>query len=1327
MPALLDNFNRPDTTSGFGAVPAGFAYLFSPSTGGWRIVGQKAVTTTPATGDPHAVTVSTRDAEVGASVSFGGGDAVYARVVDPNNWLRAMVRVAVTTTTSTYTVTEYEWRGTYGFDNGPYHSHLEWEASPSTHTLPGTCSHGVPRFSAAPTGQTRQSTRTGSRTTTNRSVVLQKRVAGVISTLGQWTVTMPTTSLRLRCVSDLLTVTASGFALGTARETAHMAATRHGIGRGFSPSNGTALDNLSVESLNSAPSAPTLISPVGGVTVNRDESLQLRWSYKDIDVGDTQSKYELQYRLIGGATTTVTRQAPTTAFGFVGGLTSGNYEWRVRTYDQSGTVGPYSAWAPFTSAIPPDGPTITSPSNAGTVGAAEHVVTWSAAAQDAYELRTVGDNVGTADPTVIYSSVVHEDQFRRSRAVTFPVTGRFEHVQLRVRVAGIWSPWASVRILVSYIPPQTPVVTLRRGARAIIVEAFHPRTTEGTTQVVSVDVWRRDTGKPTTSRRVARDVPPGATWPDYLVGHRQDVEYQVTARGDNGTESTTPWLQGDDDTIPTPPNITRDPVSVTVTVNETAAFAVEATGTLPLTYQWETDATGVWAPIPGATEVAYQTNPLPVTTTGRRYRVVVTNEQGPVTSAPATVTVTALPTNPPVITVHPVSRTAAVGATATFAVGVSGAGPFTYQWQHDSGTGTFANIVVGGTAATYTTPTIDNAANGRRYLVIVRNAAGSVTSLPATLTVSGAVPVITSQPSPVTAAAGATATFRVTASNATSYQWETDATGSFQPVIDATSPIYTTPPVDASYNGRRYRVIVSNAVAPVTSAMVALTVSAAPAAPFLDGVLPGENVAGLGFRPGPGTVPTGYIAEVEFADLVSAVPTFTRHPAPVTVTAGTAAGFTVDAEGAPAPSYQWQQAPWTVNTAGVTWGATTAPVPGTWPRMLNLGNGVWLKSTGREVSPTKRVIDIYRSTDGTATWSGVIATIDGGERWVGRGYLHRAANGNILLAATNHNPGETNDFRISQWTSTNGGSTFGGEKIVAAGSGAGNGVWEPNYYRAATGVDVLQFSDERQAESQVISQLLSATSGATYAAPTFIASDGLTGRPGMSHTARMADGRYIMVYEVGVTAPLTVHYKISHEGVTWPAGKGTLLSANMRTAPHVLVLPTGRILVSAARVSNTDFSVPVRYSDDNGATWTAATSPFPTRYTLEEQGGGWNSMYLVDPDRIRFLTDNQDRLGTVGTTGTWANIAGATEAGWITESLPVSANGRLYRSVATNTAGPATSLAAPVTVLPGTSSGAATTPGETVIPLSSTAWVEVTTDPEEQPTGSSTAWKVVNT
>jgi len=103
------------------------------------------------------------------------------------------------------------------------------------------------------------------------------------------------------------------------------------------------------------------------------------------------------------------------------------------------------------------------------------------------------------------------------------------------------------------------------------------------------------------------------------------------------------------------------------------SFAVDASGTGPLAYQWLKDGNACQAP---------RRHPCPSLRAAIRcgsYACVVGNMGGNVTSSVATLTVNA----PPVITVQPVAQTVCVGSSASFSVTATGSGSLAYQWTKD--------------------------------------------------------------------------------------------------------------------------------------------------------------------------------------------------------------------------------------------------------------------------------------------------------------------------------------------------------------------------------------------------------------------------------------------------------------------------------------------------------------------------------------------------------------------------------------------------------------------------------------------------------------------
>ena len=214
----------------------------------------------------------------------------------------------------------------------------------------------------------------------------------------------------------------------------------------------------------------------------------------------------------------------------------------------------------------------------------------------------------------------------------------------------------------------------------------------------------------------------------------------------------------------------------------------------------------------------------------------------------------------PSIITQPASISILTGQTATFSVTASGTAPLTYQWKMNG------TNIAGATASTYTTPTETTSNSGAQFTVAVSNAAGTVISNAATLTVTSTpvAPSITTQPSNRTIFDGQTATFSVVANGTAplSYQWRKNGAA----ISGATSSSYTTPVETISDSGATFSVVVSNTAGSVTSNNATLTVNPDPVAP-----------------------------------------TITTQPASQTINAGQTATFSVTASGTAPLTYQWFQ------------------------------------------------------------------------------------------------------------------------------------------------------------------------------------------------------------------------------------------------------------------------------------------------------------------------------------------------------------------------------------------------------------------------------------
>lgn len=172
-------------------------------------------------------------------------------------------------------------------------------------------------------------------------------------------------------------------------------------------------------------------------------------------------------------------------------------------------------------------------------------------------------------------------------------------------------------------------------------------------------------------------------------------------------------------TVLDPPKITSQPLSTTNIAGTKAGFAVVATGTGPLNYQWLKGA----SPISQAKAASLTLTNVTDADAGI-YSVIVSNTLGKVTSAGAMLTII----DPPVIKQQPFSRTNLSGTTASFSVVVGGSPPLSYQWLKGT------SFLSQQKSASLTLNNLTGADAGP-YRVAITNTAGAVTSVVATLTV----------------------------------------------------------------------------------------------------------------------------------------------------------------------------------------------------------------------------------------------------------------------------------------------------------------------------------------------------------------------------------------------------------------------------------------------------------------------------------------------------------------------------------------------------------------------------------------------------------------
>ena len=320
------------------------------------------------------------------------------------------------------------------------------------------------------------------------------------------------------------------------------------------------------------------------------------------------------------------------------------------------------------------------------------------------------------------------------------------------------------------------------------------------------------------------------------------------------------------------PSVTQAPANVTVEEGQSATFEAKATGVPAPTVQWEisTNAGSSWAPLAGATADQLTIADAKPSESGDDFRAVFTNAAGKVTTKLATLTVRRAPE----VTQQPVGVTVEEGQSAVFEAAASGSPTPTVQWEVSTNQGGTWFQVGGATSDRFTLADAKASQSGWEYRAAFTNAAGTVSSQAATLTVYQA-PVVTEQPASQVVEEGHSAVFSAAASGvpAPTVQWQlsTNHGATWSDLEGATTDQLTVPEVTPAQDGYEYRAVFANVAGEATS-----------------------NAASLA---------------------VEKPPSVTQQPAGVSVEAGQSADFEASASGYPAPTVQWELS----TNEGTTW------------------------------------------------------------------------------------------------------------------------------------------------------------------------------------------------------------------------------------------------------------------------------------------------------------------------------------------------------------------------------------------------------------------------
>ena len=192
------------------------------------------------------------------------------------------------------------------------------------------------------------------------------------------------------------------------------------------------------------------------------------------------------------------------------------------------------------------------------------------------------------------------------------------------------------------------------------------------------------------------------------------------------------WVRG---TPPdaTPPSVTAHPEDARVGEGEVASFAASATGADFTQWQRSNDGGTTWSDVRGATSATYTTPAATPGDDGALFRARFRNSGGTVYSNSARLSV--LSDEPPVVVEHPLSVRAGVGHPVQLSARAQSDSPLSVQWERLDPSGGDWSPVPGGTSDDLRIDRVTKADDGARFRAVFSNAAGSVVTDEAVLSV----------------------------------------------------------------------------------------------------------------------------------------------------------------------------------------------------------------------------------------------------------------------------------------------------------------------------------------------------------------------------------------------------------------------------------------------------------------------------------------------------------------------------------------------------------------------------------------------------------------
>lgn len=313
--------------------------------------------------------------------------------------------------------------------------------------------------------------------------------------------------------------------------------------------------------------------------------------------------------------------------------------------------------------------------------------------------------------------------------LTITLTDALHGARFRVtatNIHGTSSAISSVRVGVAPAITQQPTPTTRTAlvGQQVVLTAAATGTPTPTVR------WQFRSGSGSYA-----DIP-GATDGTHSFTHTSATEgwYRAIFTNRAGTATTS----NVDLSTGSAPTITQQPTDVTVTAGQSFTLTLTRTGNPTPVVRWQRSLDGgtTWTQVQGLTSVPY-TRTANASLHLARYRAVLENSYGTVTSNVVTLTVLGAP----IILTHPSDAAVVEGGTASFTASAGGDPAPSVQWQRSEDAGATWTDLAGATSPTLSLPApLALALDGTRYRAVFTNASGTATSDPATLRVG--LPVI---------------------------------------------------------------------------------------------------------------------------------------------------------------------------------------------------------------------------------------------------------------------------------------------------------------------------------------------------------------------------------------------------------------------------------------------------------------------------------------------------------------------------------------------------------------------------------------------------------